>query len=657
MEKLSKSKVLYYALCVIIIAIPFSISRYFFNVNDLPKSSALMISGSIIISLFAAIFSFSLFKDKNKDTFLYFAPKLDLGILLFLAACIISTVYSLKPSISFWGQYERQVGLITFIYLTAIYFISGYLLREGSRLRNVILIIEIISVIITIYAIFQFFKIEIFNIESANNRPGSFLGNSVFMGGFLIFIIPFSALNAAEKKNKLLVFAFPIIILLGIVVSGTRSAYIALIIQAIIISILRYSYFKDKYKNKKYFVIFLILIFVISLIIILFNLNQGMLYKRVVDALYLYNPRLILWRDAVNIFFKYPLTGPGVAMFPAAFEEFYSNSMRFAEANTVIDHAHNNYLQALFTMGLTGFLAYIYLIFNAFRSARKIANINNAGNYEKKLSCAFIVMLSGYSVYGLTNFDDISILFFLFIFLSILRALLIDKREIKLPDYSKYFVYGFSLVIIILCVINARYSINSLYADYYFKEANVLYSRGEFARALDNNNKAIYLNPRCSAYRFVEASQVYNYCFENSGMNIEPKHKLLSQVELELNKAKENLYYINYCNGILSLVYYEEGRTEEAEKLKTAVLVKDSINVNYRIKLARYLLRENRPEEVKRNLNVILLIKPDEIPSCLLAAMYYNKINDRENAVLYSNKVLKADPENKTALEIINKYK
>jgi len=654
MRNLSKSRILYY-LCLFIIAVfPFFISRYFFSVNDLPKNSALIIFGSVLLSLFVIIFSYRLIRAKESPASVYLVPKLDFPIIIFLIACIISAIFSLNPSTSFWGSYERQLGLITFIYLTVLYFISGYLIREGSRIKTVLLVIEIVSVIISVYAILQFFKIELLSTQSANSRPGSFLGNSVFLGGFLVLILPFSAMNAAEKKNKLSVFAFPILIFTGIVASGTRSAYIALIIQVIIYFVLKYKHLKVTYKNKKQLIFVFIPLLILSIVTFLFYVNQGMLYQRVADIFRFHNPRFILWGDAFDIFFKYPITGPGIAMYAAAFEEFYSNALRFSDALVVYDNAHNNYLHILFTMGLIGFLAYAYLIYSAFRSAIKISKHVNQSGRNKNLSYSFIMMLSGYCVYGLTNFDDISILFYLFIMLSVLRASMQEIKEFRL---SKFIVYVFSFGVIIFCIINTRHTINSLTADIYFNEANMLYDKGEFVKALDKNNKAIDLNPGCSAYRFVEAAQVYNYCFENSGMYNVQKQKLLVQVEAEINKAKENLYYINYCNGLLSLVYFEEGREEEAEKLKNEVLEKDSININYRIKLTRYLLRENRLDEVKRNLNILLLIRPKEAVSNLLAAMYYNKLGDGEKAVFYSNKVLVVDENNKLALDIINQYK
>jgi predicted Zn-dependent protease len=105
------------------------------------------------------------------------------------------------------------------------------------------------------------------------------------------------------------------------------------------------------------------------------------------------------------------------------------------------------------------------------------------------------------------------------------------------------------------------------------------------------------------------------------------------------------------------LVYFEEGRNQEAENLMKGVLNKDSININYRINLARYLLKVNRLEDVKRNLDIIILMRPYDPITALLNAMYYSKMNDREKAVYYSNEVLKSEPQNRIALDILNQMK
>jgi len=654
MEKLTRNKILFYLLLFLSASLPLTISKYFYNENDLPKSSVLMLIGGLLIILSSAAFILKIFKEKI--LVFNYSKLLDSSILLFILSLVISTIFSLRPYISFFGQYERQFGLITYLFFAALYFISSLVLNDNYKISRILLVMEFISVLISVYAVLQAMQIDPFALQPFNNRPVSTLGNSVFVGGFLILSLPFSGLNSSGKKNKILIILFPLIIIAGIIVTGTRSAYIALVIQLILFTAFNYAGIKSRIlKNKKVLIISIIL----SVLILLYFFkyyNEGMLFIRIKDIFLFNNPRFILWSDSLNIFLKYPAAGCGIAMFPAAFEEFYSLQLRYMVANYTHDHAHSNYLQILYTAGLVGFLSYLFLLFAVFKSSFSSFRKNRFHNMHNNLSFAVFLMLGGYCFYGLTNFDDISVTFYLFLYLGVFRSVIAKPKTISINKKRLSFISVFGFIIISGCLIIGYKTINNLQADIYFYLANVEFNNGDFKKGLESNNKAILLNPDCSAYRFTEAMNVYDFCFLNSGLNPVAKQKLLSQVETEIARIKQNLYYLNYTNGLLSLVYYEEDRKEEAEKLKNEVLAKDTMNINYRLKLARYFLRENRLEEAYRNIRLILLVKPNEGQSNILAAVYYRKIDDRENAVYYSRAVTAADPENKTALEILKEY-
>ena len=656
MEKLSSSKILYFSLILLIAIFPLSISNHFFSANDLVKSSVIFMAGGFIIVYFSLLLVYYLVKERKAPFIFYHAGFLDLSIIIFLFAIVISTLYSLRPNISFWGTYERHIGLVTFLYLTLLYFMSGVIFSDSKRREAALRIIEIISVIISIYAILQFLSVDFFNLQPKGiKRPGSFIGYSVFLGGFLVLSFPFSVLNTAGKENKLLRIFFPLIIFLAIIVSGTRSAYIAVLVQFVVIIYINSKSFWEFVLKNKFLIAVTASAAAILVFLFLFVFNNGILIQRILGGANINNPRFALWNDSFNIFYKYPVTGPGLAMFPAALEEFYSNALRFSEANVTYDHAHNNYLQILFTMGLVGFLAYILLIYNSFHTTLKSLKSPEASRESKNICTALILMLTGYCVYGLTNFDDISILFLFFIILSFLRSLKLKKVEISFKGF-KPFAAAIVILIILLSSLNFAFTINKLRADNSYKLAKISYNKGDFKEALHYNNEAINLNPDCAAYRYFEASQVYNYCFDNSSIDEKAKISLLNQVEREIEKIKGNLYYTNYSNGLLSLVYFEEGKNKEAEILMHEVLVKDSVNLNYRLRLCRYLIKVNRLSEAKLSLNLHLLMRPEEPVTMLLAAMYYRKLNDKDNAVFYAGKVLQVDPNNKTALEVMNEY-
>lgn len=654
MAKTNRYNIVFYLLIILIAALPLTISGYFYNINDLPKSSVLMLLGGALIIVFTVPAAVKSFK-QNSFSFKH-AGSIDYGILLFVLSLSISAVFSLRPVTSFFGQYERQFGLVTYFFIAAVFFIAGSVNSNKGR-KSLLLVMEIVSVIISVYSIFQILHADPFSLQPPGIvRPVGTLGNAVFLGGFLILSFPFSMLNVSEKKNRFIKIGFPVIILSGIVVSGTRSAYIAILIQLLLVYFvyIKRNGFNVSQYRKQIITGIILSVLIAAAIMILYN--DAFLIKRVFSTFSFNNPRLILWQDSLNLFLKYPLSGCGIAMFPAAFEDVYSNMLRYADASTAHDHAHSNYIHILCTAGVIGLAAYIFMLFGIFRAASLSFRGAKPGMFEKKLPLAVIIMVSGYAFYGLTNFDDIAVTFYLFIYIAIFRSVIAKEIKMNISTPAKIIILPAAGLIFAGCALAGYRTVNNLQADRFFLLANIEYGIGEFPKALDLNNKAILLNPDCGAYRYTEASQVYNFCFENSGIKPGTKQKLLSQVETEIGKMKDDLYYINYCNGLLSLVYFEQGRIDEAENLKEQVLAKDSMNINYRLKLARYLLKENRLDEAYRSIKLVLLIKPKELASKILAAVYYRKVNDRDNAVKYSRLILIDDPYNITAINILKDF-
>jgi hypothetical protein len=115
-------------LCLIIL--PLAISTYFENVSDLLKSASLeFFSGAFIIfSCFVIIKSCKTASEIN-----LFDKALDPFVLQYFLSAVFSTLFSISPVISFHGQYLRQIGLITFIYLVLVYLLSSNLLRNTQN--------------------------------------------------------------------------------------------------------------------------------------------------------------------------------------------------------------------------------------------------------------------------------------------------------------------------------------------------------------------------------------------------------------------------------------------------------------------------------------------------------------------------------------------
>jgi len=651
----------FYFFVLIIISVPIAITMYFENPVDLVKMSAFIILGSFFIMFSLIILIEDNLKNKNKLSFTI-NRSIDLPVLLFLIAAILSTVFSINPKVSVFGQYQRQIGLITFIYLAAIYFLSSGMLHDKKRFTLLFSLAEITAVAVSLYSFLQLSGNDPFDIHQPGiDRPGSTFGNAVFLGGFLALIFPFSALNISAKKNRIFKVLFPVIILGGIIVSGTRSAYIAVAAEIAVILVIYLLLNRNKkgtagslpnagknIKNILFIAGGALLILILYMIIFPGSFLSGRILSIFSSS---NNPRLVLWQESFNIFYKYPLFGTGAALFSSAFEEFYSGRLRLLERTGYFDHPHSNFLYMLYSMGIIGFLAYLSILVQSFR--RCIINIfRGADPAEKILFISFASFIAGYSVYGLTNFDDISILLYFFVFLAALKAA--DTEKTKVAEVNSNIITAIAIPLILVCSFNIYSSINDMKADRFFKLGNNLIKQGKFAEAVYNMNTAIALNDYYTDYKYMLSYTVYRQCFSSETMSKENKTNLLNQAASQVEGLINSHFFKNECNALLSLIYYEMEREQKAKTLELKVLEKDPVNITYRINLARYYIKKGDLMKADELMNVVLELRPKSLEAYLTAAYLNFKKGNTEAARNFCQQILIAEPGNPFALKLLS---
>ncbi|HAX47823.1 MAG TPA: O-antigen ligase family protein [Ignavibacteria bacterium] len=650
----------FYFFTLLLVTVPLAITMYFENPVDLVKMGAFVILGSLFVIFSLVISLEENLKSGNKFT-LYTNRLIDIPVLFFAAAAILSTIFSISPRISFFGQYQRQIGLNTFLYLAVIYFLLSGILQDKRRFVTLFLTAELTAIAVSVYSILQISGLDPFGMQSpALDRPVSTLGNAVFLGGFLVLIFPFSALNTSCKNNKFIRIIFPAVILAGIVLSGTRSAYIAVAAEIVVMAVFiffdknRPGNLKEYLKSNKTFKNVLYIAGAALMILVLYMLifPQSFLTGRVISILsFSDNPRLLLWQESFNIFYKYPVFGTGIALFSSAFEEFYSGRLRILERTGYFDHPHNNFLYMLYSMGVIGLLAYLSIFILAIRICLKNIFSDNAAE-EKITFTAFLVFITGYFVYGLTNFDDISILLYFFVFLAALKAA--DKSRTKEISLSSKLIAAAAIPVILVCTYNIYSRINDMKADRFFKTGNTLIKEGKFAEAVYNMNTAIALNDYYTDYKYSLAYTVYRQVFSSESMPKETKMNLLNQAAKQVEGIINNHYFNNECYGLLSLIYYEMEREQEARSLELKVLEKDPVNITYRINLARYYMKKGDLVKADELMNTVMQLRPKSLDAYLTAAYLNYKKGNLESARMYCEQILAAEPGNQFALKLLN---
>lgn len=650
-----------YFLFILIALIPLTVTKLLFSQSDLPKAAVLIIFGGIFIAsvmIPAAYQSLTSRKSQSSLLFCLNSP-LDAGVLIFFFAAALSAVFSTNPAVSYYGQYERQVGLITLLYLTLIYFFAvPYISKEGIT-KKVILVLECVAVIVSVYAVMQQLGLDPFGLQPpADKRPVTTIGSPVFTGGFLAIIFPLALLNVSGKAGKILRWILPAIIFCGIVVTRTRSAYLAVIAEIAIFAIVylaagRKKRGAGKGLKKKVLIIAAILVVFLTGMVLIFPDN--IFVARVTSIFSGYdNQRWLIWKDALKVFWKYPITGPGIALFPNALTEFYSYDLRRADMMRTVDNAHNNYLQVLCSMGAAGLAAYIYLLASAARVCFK--NIFTSGNSDiagRIAYTAFLAALGGYAVYGLTNFDDTVMLFGLFILLLLIKAFdIMRKKEVKFFTLGKVWAVPFALLLLIFFGYNAYVYSNKIIADHHFLNGEMLMKEKKYKQGIGELNAAVTSEPGNPTYRLILASEVYDMVVSNRSIEPASRKDLLRQAADEVLKARVNYFNVNSCDALLAMIYLESGRESEAEVLVKNVLAADEINFRFRMNLARYFLNKEKYDRADEQLAAIEKTGYLGTDLALARAQYYMQTGDYISSVKKLDTVLSKDPYNPDAVEM-----
>ena len=111
---------------------------------------------------------------------------ISIGLIGYFAAILISSILGVDFNLSFWGDIERMLGFFPILHFLAFYFIVITVMRSWKDWRNLMIVSVVAAFFVSLYS----FKITF-----------STIGNSAYVGGYLIFNIYFALLLFFKTKN------------------------------------------------------------------------------------------------------------------------------------------------------------------------------------------------------------------------------------------------------------------------------------------------------------------------------------------------------------------------------------------------------------------------------------------------------------------------
>lgn len=116
---------------------------------------------------------------------------LTLPVLFLIGVYLVSTLASVQPTVSILGSYQRMQGLYTLLSYIVIFFLAASLVRSQAQIERAISVALIVSFPIAFYGIIQHYFLDPLPwAGDVTTRVASNLGNSIFVGAFLIMTVP-----------------------------------------------------------------------------------------------------------------------------------------------------------------------------------------------------------------------------------------------------------------------------------------------------------------------------------------------------------------------------------------------------------------------------------------------------------------------------------
>ncbi len=413
-----------------------------------------------------------LLKSVNEKKLLIKRTPLDIPLLLFLGANILSTIFSIDPHTSWWGYYSRSNGgLLSIITYILLYF--AFVSHMDFEKVKLTLKFGLASgFLISLWAIFEHFGVSLscvilrgeFNascwIQDVQARVFATLGQPNWLASYLsmlIFPAFYFLLKAANRNERIIYFISLVAMYLAFTFTYSRGPTLGLIGGFIIFLILFFNlgrvfiqisevlsgsrptlFNKINLKNLTNFQPFLLVIVSFLVINILFGSaltgfrliskfaappRPGISLPTTPSGTQLENGgtesgqiRFIVWKGALEIFKNYPLFGSGVETFAYSYYQYRPAEHNLtSEWDFLYNKAHNEYLNYLSTTGLFGFGTYMLVIGTfIYWCIRRIFSFKNKADFL--LVTLILSSYISYLVYNFFLFSVVIIAIFFYLF-------------------------------------------------------------------------------------------------------------------------------------------------------------------------------------------------------------------------------------------------
>lgn len=396
-------KILRYAVLTGIFAVlfvPFIVANPLFFPFITGKNFAFRIIVEIVFALWAILALYDPKVRPKKSGLLY-------AVVGLIAALALSDILGENPAKSFWSNFERMDGWISFFHL-GLYFVVTSSMLQGEKLWRTLFATQIgASAVMAFYGILQL--AGVFIINQGGVRVDGTFGNATYLAVYMLFsfFITFFAL-VAWKPGRLVQLGLAVVLVvqaLMVFYAATRGTILGLV-GGLFLTGLIFVIFAKGEKRLRIWGVALAL--GIVLVVGGFSLIKDAPFVQKNDVLTRLasvslkdgQTRFAVWSMALSGIKERPILGWGQENFNYLFNTYYEPSMHSQEP--WFDRAHNEYLDIMVAGGVVSLAFYLALFWFALWYVWKPGS-----SFVLAERAVLTGLIAGYGFHNLFVFDNL----------------------------------------------------------------------------------------------------------------------------------------------------------------------------------------------------------------------------------------------------------
>lgn len=276
-----------------------------------------------------------------------------------ILAMLVSSIFGVDPINSFVGTGQRLESTILFAHLFLatlyLYEVCSYRYQWKERLTSLLIAMGTLA---ASYALLEGWLFPTFVTQ--NGRAASLFGNPIFFASFLILPFAFAVSRSFKKEQRLWYGIASLVMLIGIILSGTRGAFLGLTVGAVVFFILHTIRYASRTQFLRRGALALVLLAMLAgSLFIIPETSRFSRFTSLSDANI--GSRLDYWQMGVESWKTRPLFGLGPGNFYRAADQLFTEDT-YVSSDSWADKPHNTLVEWLSTTGIVGLGLYLALI-------------------------------------------------------------------------------------------------------------------------------------------------------------------------------------------------------------------------------------------------------------------------------------------------------